>query len=291
MGLVNARRSARIGAVLSLLCALVVAGCGGGNNLRSANAPDFEKDIQTWKMPLDDYYPALTQQNYAASLAIAVCMKRSSIVWPVENPADYLPPTYNARVRKMFDLNIAKRFGYHSGLDHQPADVRDPKLTADENAALTNCQQGAGAEVGLKSSSFGYVQGLAASAADKSLRSPAVKRAAGKWRDCMLPLGLPDLPDAPPGAMPTETQRVRFGLAQTDSANTKLRQPIPQEIREAEFDAKCRASSGYTAALYDAEVRYELDGIAKNPDKISRALSDAKKVNKRIRAILAENGS
>jgi hypothetical protein len=74
----------------------------------------------------------------------------------------------------------------------------------------------------------------------------------------MRPLRLSDLPDSPM-SMPTPTQRKRFGMTGPVSP-TRKNVPrdnstvSPEEIREATFDARCQATSGYARAFYETEI-------------------------------------
>lgn len=258
----------------------------------AAEPTSFTRNMKTWRQPLDDFYPASVDQNYAASLATSACMRDAGVKnWPVEDPSKYLPPTFTRRVRKMFDQDIAKAYGYHAGLGHTVEREVPPPLTPEQEASLAECQEGAFSRLGLTSPILGYVQGLAGAAAEDALHSDAVESAARGWRECMLPLGLPDLPETPLGNMPTETQRVRFGLTDDDTDETKVQPATPQEIREATMDAGCRESSGYTAALYDQEVSSGLAAIKKQPERISEALKATEQFNKKIRAIIAKQES
>ncbi|RRD51763.1 hypothetical protein EII12_07295 [Buchananella hordeovulneris] len=73
--------------------------------------------------------------------------------------------------------------------------------------------------------------------------------AAERWRECMAPLAIPDLPTEPwmeiPADMP-KSLRDRWDMRHTFTASE-------DELRVATHDANCRVSSGWQQAYYDAE--------------------------------------
>lgn len=287
-------RKARVHMTSVASVVMIVSGLGacGSDSDRRNTQTAFEPSIETWSLPLDDYYPTVTQQNHAVSLKVAACMKGVGVRdWPIEDPARYLPPTFTSRVRKVFNEKLARQFGYHSGQSARPVDLVEPPLTPDQEITLTTCQRAAQKEFGSESKTFAFVQGQAAAGADSALRSKPVKLAAEEWHDCMLPLGLPDLPATPLGNMPTDSQRAKFGLQNNEDAIGKQTLvATPQEIREAVFDASCRESSGYSRALYQQEVEAGTRAIEKYQEKMSSAYAQNQAMNKRINRAISHGG-
>lgn len=57
-----------------------------------------------------------------------------------------------------------------------------------------------------------------------------------------------------------------------------------EEIRTATADAKCRASSGWSQALYDAEYDAQVAFVKKNADKLDRIRDELAEDKKRLLA-------
>ena len=78
--------------------------------------------------------------------------------------------------------------------------------------------------------------------------NPDVKAAAAAWRECMAPLGIPDLPDVP--GTPASVLE-RFGLGGGDNVNAlDVASLSTEEIDVAVHQAQCVQDSGYGTLTY-----------------------------------------
>jgi hypothetical protein len=109
---------------------------------------------------------------------------------------------------------------------------------------------------------------------------PRLQEAAARWRECMAPLGIIDLPSEPwdPDTRPPQSLQDRWGWESAGDAASA------DEIQVATHDAQCRRDSGWFDTLYDeswnqeeafiAEHKAELDAtdLAQNVEAAQRAL-------------------
>ncbi|MFC7581690.1 hypothetical protein ACFQ23_06280 [Schaalia naturae] len=109
---------------------------------------------------------------------------------------------------------------------------------------------------------------------------PRLQEAAARWRECMAPLGIVDLPSEPwdPDTRPPQSLQDRWGWESAGDAASA------DEIQVATHDAQCRRDSGWFDTLYDeswnqeeafiAEHKAELDAtdLAQNVEAAQRAL-------------------
>ncbi|MGH9245962.1 MAG: hypothetical protein ACRD29_16925 [Acidimicrobiales bacterium] len=136
------------------------------------------------------------------------------------------------------------------------------------------------------------VDTLEAAAYEMALQDEAYQDAAQRWRDCMQPLGIPDLPTTPEEGMPTPFLREEFG---DDVSEPDVLEPwSPPSVEEIEIaveDAKCRESSGVRREFYDAEVEAQLEAVAENEDALERVRAAVEEDRRRVEEILSEYGA
>lgn len=133
---------------------------------------------------------------------------------------------------------------------------------------------------------------LAGAAYDAAKADEQTTGSAKRWRTCMEPYGISDLPEAP-HEMPSRSMEERFGLMGSGArvpTSTSQGSASPEEIRVATGDAKCRQSSGYAKALYEAEVSQQSELIASNRDALERARAANARHAKRVRSVIASSG-
>jgi hypothetical protein len=292
------RLRAVTGTVLAAVT-LTLSACGSSgasSHTGSAPAPaGFHENITTWTLPLDSYIPNPNDQIYAQNLLYSQCMTQHGYPVTAYNIADYLPPDLNAVGLKLFNLNLAEKYGYHSGPPKKGIQAPKPDISGTAEVAQdTQCARSSQQQTDQNQDLTQFVQGLAGEAQDTAQADPKVKAAIARWRTCMLPLGVSDLP-ASPEDMPTARQRQQFGM--NGSANpgpgelpTVRTQATPAEIKQAVADAKCRDSSGYAEAYYQAEVTAQLDLIGKNDNRLSQALDAEKRASAAIAKVLQQHG-
>lgn len=259
------------------LLAVVLTGCAQEKSSDgAATLPTFKPDIATWRMPLDAYVVNPGKTDYARSLVYGACLRGKGFTPPPPAlPGSNLTPVYNTNGRKLFNLDLARRFGYHNGPPNgKVAHEGDPKLPG-EATARVECAQEATAALGTSDEAAALVYSFKTAAYQDAIHSEKWIAAGKRWRKCMLPLGIPDLPTTfEDGVMPTDSQRSRFGMRASDAADAPLRSFVPTtvaEVREAEFDAKCRESSGLTPTLYELEVSNQERIISNNREELGRS--------------------
>ena len=93
---------------------------------------------------------------------------------------------------------------------------------------------------------------------------PKVRAAAQRWRKCMAPQGIADLPEEPQMAQSVAT---KFGLGQPDGDDTATDTNVSaEEIKLAVADAKCREQSGYEQLVYDLQWVGQEQILARDPN-------------------------
>ena len=190
-------------------------------------------------------------------------------------------PTVNAAGWKLFNVPTAQKYGYGSGVTGPPAPR--PSETGAEEAQDPVCSKSVNVTMRADQATAEAVAGMAFAADDQAQADPSVKAAVARWHSCMLPLGIPDLPEFPLNAA-TDSQRARFHPLRVDGAAS------PAEITEAVFDAKCMDSSGFSNAYYQASLTYQLEAMVKHQDILTRALADKKAQEAVIAQVLKANG-
>lgn len=268
------------------LSILLLAGCStqvpdGQSALTSGERPAeagggvqvlVQKDISTWALPSDAYNPPpFALEDYAVDLQAEPCLEAAGITFRMVrfDPNGPAPKTMNGSQRRLFNQEIAAEFGYHEQLDprvrmedrtrnNASDELNDPQTWETWN----NCRQQALRDLGGDPNQDVFSFGFPVHSAD---RDPAVKVAAVRWRECMEPLGIPDLPpDATPlTGIPTGSQYSEWGLNQ-DVAPWEISAPSAEEIKVAVYDAQCRDSSGWSQARYDAEWDAEVSYLTKH---------------------------
>jgi hypothetical protein len=272
---------------------LLVAGCGHTDSHQGSAEASFHPDQATWHLPLDDYQPGPTAQQKASKILYTKCMQRAGFTVPFQDPSDNQPPNRNRVERKLFNLSFAEKYGYHSGPTKASTIPPPPKLSGMAKASDVTCTHQASSTLGEDADLIAFVQGLAWNANGVAIQSPVVQAANARWHTCMLPQGIPDLPDFAE-EMPTLSEHAKFGMAETgDGAGTLAYQSTgsPMEIRAAVFDAQCRISSGFSATYYTAEVQAQFAAMGKNQAKLDKALEATRQEEQRVDQLLTSNGS
>lgn len=271
--------------LLTLSLALSLAACGGAGEESADEAtvsPDgrVTRDVETWSLASDPYGGVdfgLTQ--YAWELAVSDCMEAQGQDFEVVTYDWNLPPdpTHNAAGRRLFTEAIAAAYGYHTAPD--PGDYarrlreRDARSPTDPvwQASFSTCAEQVTENPPVAVAEDSDIDILALSGAEE----PDVVEAAGAWRECMAPQGIPDLPERPEG-MPGPTLSAEFGLDVIDPVNgSDTNESVPVSSRELEVavaDARCWVSSGYRDAYYEAEWRNDYEFVEANGSELAAQL-------------------
>lgn len=225
-----------------------------------------KKDSTKGTLPADPYrLPDDRLQAYAENLYIANCMKQSGYEYPVQtydwnDPATPLesPPGYNGR----FTVAKAQAYGYHVSskrreewlkvVEQKNQLLKDPAADKTFMACSEKLRSS-----GVFKASDKLGGGVAPYVNDVS-KLPAVRAAAQRWRKCMAPQGIADLPEEPQIAPSVAT---KFGLV--DGGDSAV---SAEEIKLAVADAKCREQSGYEQLVYDLQWVGQEQILARDPN-------------------------
>lgn len=288
------RRELRPGRLLALAAVVAVAnvalsGCGTDAPSATANMP--AKNIDQWAMPLDDYQEADPEAaSYAELLVDRPCMEQAGYAWNVPfKDSSAKSPTRNAVGRRIFTKSIASNYGYHLA----PAGSEDtPEWQAFKSTTnsigktefdkLRECQTKARRVIPVVDDQSNYTAELVSSAIAKATRSDAVAKATAAWRECMLPVGVPDLPESPT-RMPSPALVAAYNITDPSSRATS------DETRIAQADYQCRVSSGYRRSIYDAEWDAQAQLLKDNADQLERNRAILQRANRQVAKTIAAN--
>lgn len=259
-------------AIATCLVVAAVAGCSSGDASGDVDVL-VEQDVASWSLPSDAYVPTdVRLEAYAIDLKARDCVEALGVTYRVPrfDPNGPLPATSNSAMRRLFNESVASEFGYREALD--PRVDWDGRVLADADQSLLGndgvyeawltCQDSAVEELGGDPDQTLRQYGFPVDAADND---PAVVEAVERWRDCMAPLGIADLPpDATPDMGVAMTHLFTEWGLDGDVPPWEVGVPSEAEISVATHDAQCRTSSGWTDARYQAEWNAELDYLTSN---------------------------
>lgn len=304
------QRAAKTGTLL-----LVVAGLGAAvlhqlpEPADQTIRPTAERDLDTWSMPLDGYVqPGWSETDFAEALLDQPCLRDLGVDFPVPwatvdglraaSIADETPERGNTSPAlawsRPLSAEAAADRGYHApstagaNEDGWRAWAQDPEHAAAfddvDQDALHRCFDDARRELGTadrdgadQSASI-TAKRLTYLAAEDARRTPEVRAAAMRWRQCLALTATQELPDDPHG-MPTTAMRQAFALEARTVASD-------DEIALAEHDVACQTSSGYRAALYDAQWNRLLHVTATDAAVLGSADGDQAALADRVAATI-----
>lgn len=296
--------------------ALVVLGLGAGvvhglpEPADVAVTPSVERDPAAWTMPLDGWVqPGWGKQDYAEDLVIQPCLRRAGIDFPVPwatiagleaaSDADDTPERGNTAPARSWTLPLdadrARSRGYHrpSTAGANEVGMRTWGEDPERNAAFDRASRravdrcfhqgyrtlGTDDEDGADQSASTTAKELTYLAAIAAREDDPVVAAAARWRTCMRPAAVSDLPAAPSG-MPSPSMRDDFGTELTASTVQDA------EVAVAERDVACQDSSGYRRALYDAEWARLLHVTASDAAVLGATEPDQPTVDRRLDTVI-----
>lgn len=253
-------------------------------------------------MPLDPYSSSdLLLADYATNLLAQKCMTERGHNPPPPilrvNVQGGASDTTNESHRRVFNMAVAQRWGYHTApnprIDIASRDrVHAYTFTTQEDSDWKVCTTRAQSSIQEPRASENLVSSLGMGAYSGALADPMVTAAAKKWATCMAPQGISDLP-ASPLDMPTPSLTERFQLGRGDlpggGVDLGTASPSAAEVNLAVADEKCREDSGYRQALYDAEWKRQEAAIRENAPALADAGRKLDAFNARVRQIVGEN--
>lgn len=293
--------AALVAATVSAVLAVALTGCSGSGGSRAA-AADVQlpaKNVAQWVMPLDQYMETdaeTSADEYAEDLLIEPCLEKAGYSYPVpwmdlDAP---LPVTRNTVDDRLFTVQLAQEYGYHRAPNLDPSRAAwlafdaMPPFGDSEMKVFDSClKQVRKTQLPeLAQSAQNLANGLANQADQKAQQNGTVKSDARKWKTCMRPAGVPDLPDDPMNEMPTSALGKQFGLDDIVADPNTLKAGA-DEIRIATLDAQCREKTGYTQAYYDAEWDAQVQLLDKNADALKRAAAAIAKHDTLAKQVIA----
>ncbi|UBQ03294.1 hypothetical protein [Curtobacterium sp. TXMA1] len=299
------QRAAKSGAFV-----LVLAGLGGAvlhslpEPADHAVRPTVERDTDTWSMPLDGYVqPPADETSYAEELVAGPCLERLGIdgtppwatvsglqaVSEADDPAvrgntapalattkPLLPALVERRgyhASSTIGANVAARRSWAGSPDRAAAIAAAPGKAVD--ACWRRAREALGTDGRRVEQATEVAERLTFLAAVDARRDPSVTATTGAWHRCMGTAGLVDLPAAP-SDLPSQSMLMDHGLSFREGEVTKA------EIALAEQDLSCQETSGYRAALYDAQWSRLLHVTATDAAALAAARPDQLAVAERV---------
>lgn len=303
----NVAKTITLGVVVLGVAAAAVHGIPASAD--HAVEPTVARDESPWAMPLDAYVTPAALLGPAENVLVAPCLRTAGLTdWdpPVQTAASLQAqddasdtaaranPSPALATTRPLDAALAAARGYHGpAIDRAAQQAEkdwafDPKRNTDVASlpsgtferCLTAARKELGSDVsGREQSASELAQRLTYLAALDARSDDAVVAAAARWRTCMAPAGVSDLPDAPSG-MPTASMRHAYGLGLESS------EPTDGEKAVAERDVSCQASSGYRRALYDAEWSRLTHVTADDARTLSAGSTDNPALRERLVAVI-----
>ncbi|BDZ51974.1 hypothetical protein GCM10025867_42150 [Frondihabitans sucicola] len=267
------------------------------------------EDVASWAMPLDRYLLVDTHKSdYANDLLVGKCLAARGIDWdvPWQGPLAF-PADGDFSVSRPLASHAAAERGYHGAAEDGLSTYlwhrfsTQPPLTGHRGAAVDSCIRsvrrtdlpitavdGRAQEAGVRA-----VQ-LANRAYDAAGRESAVIAAARRWRSCLAPAYdtalAPAQSQSPSSTVPSSPAEMpSTAIRQTFSTEVSSSPVTSAETTLAVKDAACQTSSGYRAALYDAEYRLQSKVTADDAAVFAAATVDQRAYDRRLDRIIAGN--
>jgi uncharacterized membrane protein len=286
------------GLIVGCLAAmLALTGCSAASEKKPA-LPLPEKNLAAWTMPLDQYVYTTDfalGSDYAENLLVSPCMEKQGYSFPVPflNLDALHGPSFNDAGARLFNLDLAQKFGYHVAPNPDPGAQQwkqiiatAPKMSDAEFAVFSQCLKDARKQVHLLPQSAQAASSYANDAMSRATTDGGVVAAAKAWRECMQPVGVSDLPDSPLD-MPSASLSQQFGL-NTDGGTDTITE---DEIRIASADAQCQDDTGYRKQLYEATWKDQVETLQSNADDLKRSYDAIQKHRIEVAAVIAANGA
>lgn len=234
--------------------------------------------IPEYKDPMD---------GYARDLRAQECLKGVVAYTPVMPNLNN--PLYDERTGQgKFDVDIAREWGYpylHSLPGPDSAVPDDVNITPEINEKMIQCGKETDKILGQPPFSLPRSieqAGWDVAGWDPAALDPTIADAQMKWKACMIPAGIIDLPEDPSEMPPASVvQPPQDGIADVAAPPATAR-----EKDVAVLDAQCRESSGFDQAEFQARVNAELAAIGRDVDGFEAARKAYQEYDKRVQSLL-----
>ncbi|TCO54068.1 hypothetical protein [Actinocrispum wychmicini] len=279
-------RHTRLGLGLTaVISAVVVAGCGGGQDQPVTTAGPVVRAAADVHYPLDSYQISDADMGtvLAARRVFEIrCMRRLGFTgdeFAGLIAVDY-DETTKSQMLTFLDPTAARERGYHKPGDRAPAATGPkgaPEQPGERSAMSGSVQtvngipvpQGGCGEEALRNLKEGAgdppidVRSLSGDAQEQTLRDPRLHTALQAWSSCMGKAGMDY--DAPWSAEEGNGawQRNRDGWYHND--------PTPAEIRTATVDVDCRARTNILGTWIAVQSDYQNQLIHQHQEQLTRA--------------------
>lgn len=270
-----------------------------------------EKDQRRWVTPTDVYYKGSGALKVDALVSIEVrCMREAGYA---DYPMHLIPFAPSSETTAadgfsyLFNEETAAKYGYRLAADPgMKMDVKIPDYDAmpvEYQETYDRCYMQA-----MEQMNDGIIEdedlpspeemtedyilkqretiGSQLNRLDVDFSDSDLVAAALRWRECMAPLGIVDLPERPywmtPGGIP-ESLKIRWSWETWG-------EPSADEISIATHDAHCRRSSGWFDTLYEKEWTLKEEFVTAHREELAPLLEQEQKMLTRAIEVLAENG-
>lgn len=228
--------------------------------------------------------------GYARDLLARGCLA-GVVQYNVIRP-DLADPLVDPRTNQLlFDEAIASQHGYPSLRKLELPDTAVPDtitITETMQQEMARCGEQADQRLGLPPSRvLDAIQQAGWTAIDTS---EELSLASQRWRDCMAPAGVVDLPASPlqmpPPSIVEETTT-------TDNQGNRISTSAPVSTRERDVavaDARCRQTSGYDASQLRVRAIAELEAIGADESSFEAARDEYITYGEGVDRVIAELG-
>lgn len=274
-----------------------------------------KKDLATWALPSDTYlYTDMLLYHQGQQVALKKCLAEKQIAIEVPtvtyDPAQAQELQVNTRQLATFTPEYAQAHGYRPPLvvegNRAFQDFMSTFATKgdlDQTLAISQCiidqntqypflnplppvdkESEAPGEAANPEETQTNILNDNTAMALATAKQPAVQEAAVKWRECMAPLGIPDLPQNPQLMPPVSKGMEWF-------ANGPLfgGEPVEEERQVAVHDSQCRASSNYTEQWYNALYDAYAEDIKVNKDRYLERQALMKQRENELKQFISEH--
>lgn len=193
----------------------------------------------------------------------------------------------------IFNEQIAARWGYSALRLNPPSDGAvgdDVEITPALRAAMEACGKEADERLGRPPSR--PLEAVETAGWEALSSSKELGDAAARWRECMQPAGVIDLPTTPE-EMPSPsvlTPGSEIGNGAGDLLAAEDVPPSAREIDVATLDARCRVDSDYTATRLRVRANAELAAIGRNVEEFDAARQEYVAYMQEVGEVIAELG-
>lgn len=286
------------GRVIIAVGVAMITGTASGCSTKTEELRLPDKNIDQWVLPLDPYMSIQGNPiGDAEGILVRKCMDKAGYSWPFVSGLAEAPrgESWSADGHKLFTPELALKYGYGNSneYNHTPAqkDAWDDfvsianGLSEDGAASLEACYVETRKAIGTVDDPTRFAQSLQGHHVRSQYRQ-RVKEAEHRWRSCMRPAGVADLPDSPRDMTPSRFLP-RSSIPEVDA-------PVVLTDREREVavrDAECQESSGWLRAEYDAVWDEQARQIREHADELERNRRAYESQRRRAQEIIAANNA